>query len=255
MCDRDFNPSFAELKVPDGTAFNDEKIFKLYYLNNVNSNKKSHSLQVWHKILSHCDKSDVLNLESVVDGMRIKNKSDFDCSACMSGKMPQYRNRDADRHATYPLELVFCDLTEPVSPAAKEDFKYAISFVDNFSGVICVYFLKSKGDTVRATEKFLADTAPYGNVKRFRCDNVTELTSEDFMSLLIKNRINQEFFSPYSPHQNGTVERSCRTLFDMARCLLLEPKLPKYLWTYALKDASYIQNRCYSPRRVRPRMK
>ncbi|KAK3895660.1 hypothetical protein Pcinc_000583 [Petrolisthes cinctipes] len=49
-------------------------------------------------------------------------------------------------------------------------------------------------------------------------------------------------------HENGTAERSWRTLFEMARCMLLEAKLPKKLWTYALRTAAYIRNRCYNPR-------
>ena len=68
-----FNPGFAELRAPDGTIFNVEKSGKLYYLNNVNLNKeKSLSLQMWHRILGHCNKNDVLKLESVVEGMKIK---------------------------------------------------------------------------------------------------------------------------------------------------------------------------------------
>ena len=34
----------------------------------------------------------------------------------------------------------------------------------------------------------------------------------------------------------------------MDRCLLLEAGLPKNLWTYAVKAAVYIRNRCYNPR-------
>ena len=34
----------------------------------------------------------------------------------------------------------------------------------------------------------------------------------------------------------------------MTRYLLLESNLPKYLWSYAVKVASYIRNRCYNPR-------
>ncbi|KAK4302807.1 hypothetical protein Pmani_025136 [Petrolisthes manimaculis] len=34
----------------------------------------------------------------------------------------------------------------------------------------------------------------------------------------------------------------------MARCLILESKLPKELWTYAVKTATNIRNRCYNPR-------
>ena len=44
-------------------------------------------------------------------------------------------------------------------------------FVDDFSGIDMVYFLKQKCDTVNATEIFLADTAPYGKVKTIRSDN------------------------------------------------------------------------------------
>ena len=54
--------------------------------------------------------------------------------------------------------------------------------------------------------------------------------------------------APYSPHQNGTAERCWRTLFEMARCLIIESKLPKYLWTYAVKISAYIRNRCYNTR-------
>lgn len=32
----------------------------------------------------------------------------------------------------------------------------------------------------------------------------------------------------------------------MARLLLIETSLPKYLWTYTVMHATYIQNCCYS---------
>ena len=111
-----------------------------------------------------------------------------------------------------------------------------------------IYFLKNKNDAKAATERYLADISPYGNVKRLRCDNGTEYTSTEFCNLLIKNKIKQEFSSPYSPHQNGTAERMWRSLFEMARCLILEAGLPKYLWNYAVRASAYIRNRCFCER-------
>ena len=32
----------------------------------------------------------------------------------------------------------------------------------------------------------------------------------------------------------------------MARCLLLEANLPKFLWTYAMMTSAYIRNRCFN---------
>lgn len=77
---------------------------------------------------------------------------------------------------------------------------YVQSFTDDYSNAMFVYFLKTKSDTMQATEKFLADTAPYGKVKCIRSDNGTEFTCKDFQTLLRKNGIKHETSAPYSPH-------------------------------------------------------
>jgi transposase InsO family protein len=90
-----------------------------------------------------------------------------------------------------------------------------------------IYFIRRKSDTVSAAEKFLADLAPYGKVKCLRSDNGTEFTSEPFQSLLLKHSIKHEKSAPYLPHQNGTAERGWRSIFEIARCLLMQAALPK----------------------------
>jgi len=52
-------------------------------------------------------------------------------------------------------------------------------------------------------KKFLTDVAVYGTIKRLRSDKGGEFTSEQFKSLLIKNKIKQEISGPNSPLQNG----------------------------------------------------
>ena len=60
--------------------------------------------------------------------------------------------------------------------------------------------------------------------------------------------MNHQKTSPYSPHQNGTIERAWRTIFEMARCILKEANLPKYIWSYTIMSLTYIRNRCYNNR-------
>ena len=233
----------------EGKVFEIRKKGRLYYLNSISSSvKNTSSIQAWHRILGHCNYGDVRKLEKVVKGMRITNYEEAECEVCTQGKMCQTRNREPDQRASVPLEFVHCDLAGPIEPVAKDGFKYALSFVDDFSGTNMIYFLRQKSDTLEATEKFLADAAPYGKVKRLRSDNGGEFMSYRFKSLLRKRGIKHETSAPYSPHQNGTVERTWRTLFNMARCLLLEAKLPKNLWTYAVMTSVYIRNRCFNPR-------
>lgn len=180
--------------------------------------------------------------------MKITDYEEAECEVCTQGKMCQTRNREPDQRAKAPLEFVHCDLAGPIEPVAKDGFKYALSFVDDFSGTNMIYFLRQKSDAVEATEKFLADVTPYGKVRRLRSDNGGEFMNYRFKSLLRKRGIKHETSAPYSPHQNGTVERTWRTLFNMARCLLLEAKPPKNLWTYAVMTSVYIRNRCFNPR-------
>lgn len=140
--------------------------------------------------------------------------------------------------AKSPLELVHADL------AAKDGFRYTLAFTDDYSSRVFVYFLKAKNDTVKAAERFLADVSPFGNVKCVRTDNGTEFTGREFQALLNKKSIRHKSSAPYSPHQNGTTERNWQTLFDIARCMIIESNLPKELWTYAVMTAAVICNRC-----------
>ena len=250
-----FQPNSAELIYKDGTKFNVEKQGRLYYLNAYNDSTDSvnytQDVQSWHEILGHCNYEDVMKLQSVVDGMKIKGKpagNPSDCSVCTLGKLTQNRNRKPDARASVPLELVHTDLAGPIDPVSREGFRYGIAFTDDYSGAMFVYFMKAKSDTVAATERFLADSAPYGTVKCIRSDNGTEFTSNEFKSLLRKNRIRHDTSAPYSPHQNGTAERHWRTLFEMGRCLLVKAKLPKEMWPYAIMASAYIRNRCFNDR-------
>lgn len=47
----------------------------------------------------------------------------------------------------------------------------------------------------------------------------------------------------YSPHQYGTTEISWNTLYDSA--LLTESKLQRYLWSYAVNTAAYVQQKMF----------
>lgn len=238
-----------------GTKYDIHVYGKLYYLHTEDESNDTcnacHDIQAWHEILGHCNYDDVLKLQNVVDGMQIKGKTckpEQICEVCVQGKFTHNRNRDPDTRAKAPLELVHTDLAGPMRTESIDGHKYAVSFTDDYSGAMSVYFLKKKSDTAQATQKFLADVAPYGNVKRMRSDGGTEYTCNDFQTLMRENKIRHEMSAPYSPHQNGTAERGWRTLFEMGNCMLLESKLPRELWHYAVQTAAYIRNRCFSRR-------
>lgn len=81
-------------------------------------------------------------LLSVVKGMEISGSAARPtkmCEICTKGKFTQTRNREPDRKATEPLQLVHTDLAGPMRTSSLEGHKYAISFTDNYSGAISVF--------------------------------------------------------------------------------------------------------------------
>lgn len=238
---------------PGGTRFNIHVTDKMYYLETEHDEydvcNVSHDIQTWHEIMGHCNYEDILKLQDVTVGMHIKGtkrRPEKECDVCIQGKLTQTRNREPVEKVKAPLEMVNTDLAGPVPNESIAGFKYMQSFTDVCTGAAFVYFLKAKSDALQATEKFLADVAPYGRVKCIRSDNGTEYTNREFQELLRKNRIRHETSCPYSPHQNGIAEREGRTLFEMARCTLIDSNLPKSLWHYAVQEAAFTRNRCFN---------
>jgi hypothetical protein len=82
-------------------------------------------------------------------------------------------------------------------------------------------------------------------IKKIRSDNGTEFKNSQIEGFLEEEGIKHEFSSPYTPQQNGVVERKNITLLDMARTMLDEYKTPDRFWVEAINTACYSINRLY----------
>jgi transposase InsO family protein len=82
-------------------------------------------------------------------------------------------------------------------------------------------------------------------VKKIRSDNGSEFKNLQVEEFLEEEGIKHEFSAPYTPQQNGVVERKNRTLIDMARIMLGEFKTPERLWWEAVNTACHAINRLY----------
>jgi transposase InsO family protein len=81
--------------------------------------------------------------------------------------------------------------------------------------------------------------------QKIRSDNGTEFKNSQIEGFLEDEGIKHEFSSPYTPQQNGVVERKNRTLLDLARTMLDEYKTPDRFWAEAINTACYSVNRLY----------
>jgi hypothetical protein len=82
-------------------------------------------------------------------------------------------------------------------------------------------------------------------IKKIRSNNRTEFKNSQIEGFLEEEGIKHEFSSPYTPQQNGVVERKNRTLLDMARPMLDEYKTLDRFWAEVINTACYSINRLY----------
>lgn len=79
--------------------------------------------------------------------------------------------------------------------------------------------------------------------KTMRSDRGGEYTSNELTNFLKSSGIQIQLTAADCPQQNGKAERKNRTLVEMARCMIIDAKLPYSFWGEAVTTANFIQNR------------
>ncbi|WVZ84794.1 hypothetical protein U9M48_031782 [Paspalum notatum var. saurae] len=82
-------------------------------------------------------------------------------------------------------------------------------------------------------------------MRAIRSDNGGEFRNSRFENFCRDLGLEHQFSSPYTPPQNGVVERKNRTLVEMARMMLDEHRTPRRFWAEAVNTACYIANRIF----------
>ena len=177
-----------------------------------------------------------------------EEQGDLTCEPCLLGKAHRLPFPQSSRTvASAPLELVHLDLWGPAStPTLGQQSIYVLSLLDHYSSYVWVYFLRTKESqsVQEALEQWLAMVERQSGalVKCLRSDNGTEfkgVTKEWLKDLGVVRQLT----APYTPQQNGKVERWHRTMGEGIMTLLLHASLPTNLWGEALRHLVWVKNR------------
>jgi transposase InsO family protein len=107
--------------------------------------------------------------------------------------------------------------------------------------------LSDKGETQEVLKKFMRrDQNEFElKIKKVRSDNGTKFKNTGVEQFLGEEEIKHEFLVPYTPQQNGVVERKNRTLIEVTRTMLDEYKTPDNYWAEAVNTACHAINHLY----------
>ncbi|KAK1628292.1 hypothetical protein QYE76_002607 [Lolium multiflorum] len=206
---------------------------------------------LWHRRLGHVNMRNLKQLlkgEHIVGLTGISFEKDRVCSACVAGKQLKKKHPIKSIVTTSrPLELLHLDLFGPSHYDTLGGSKYGLVIVDDYSRYSWVFLLKSKDETHREFITFAkkAQRMYESEIKAIRTDNGTEFKNYTMQEFVDDEGIKHEFSAPYTPQQNGVVERKNRTIIEMARTMLSEFNSPHNFWGEAISTAVHYSNRLF----------
>lgn len=226
----------------------------VYRLNVVKSEKLlaaaiKTSCATWHRRLGHINANDLNKLKNgAVEGVSFDEKCDTSkssCVVCCEGKQTRLPFPQSTSRSQEVLELVHTDLCGPMENLSLGKARYYLLFVDDFSRMCVVYFLKSKNETFKYFKQYkeFAENQQSKKIKTLRSDNGGEFCSAEMENYLRQCGIVHQKTNSYTPEQNGLCERNNRSIVEKARCLLYDAQFEKFLWAEAVNTAVYIKNR------------
>lgn len=215
------------------------------------------SAELWHRRLGHLGYKNLEILTSISKGMdvsakSIKESSSHSCTSCLKAKAVTPSLPRSIKRPSLPLELLHIDTCGPLPVEGIYKEKYFVVVVDDFSGFTFTqaFELKSQIPTYLACTLFnRIESIAQTKIKAIRTDHGREFENSTLTACLDSRRIQRQYSAPYVHPQNGTAERTIRTVMERIRALLFDSKLPQRFWPEALKTAVFLKNRSPSHHR------
>nr|KYP53945.1 Retrovirus-related Pol polyprotein from transposon TNT 1-94 [Cajanus cajan] len=114
------------------------------------------------------------------------------------------------------LELIHTDVCGPMRTPSHTNNRYFILFINDFSRMTWVYFLKTKSEVFGIFKKFkaLVEKQSGKQIKVLRSDRGKEYTSREFDKFCDDEGIERQLTIAYTPQQNGVLERLLQHIKD-----------------------------------------
>ena len=202
--------------------------------------------RLWHSRLGHLGQKgmEILKKRNCFGKSQVKELG-F-CEDCVIGKTHKIIFSQAKHVTKDKLDYIHSDLWgSPNVPPSLSKKQYFISFTDDYSRKVWLYFLRFKDEAFQSfvAWKKMVEVQSERKIKRLRTDNGLEFCNQSMDKLCRDSGIKRHKTCPYTPQQNGVSERMNRSIMDKVRSMLHETGLDASYWTEAASTTVYLINR------------
>jgi transposase InsO family protein len=143
------------------------------------------------------------------------------------------------------LELIHTDIYSPMGIKSHRGNRYFITFIDDFSRMCWVYFLRQKSEKISVFRNFqkIVERQSGCLIKKLRSFRCGEYNFKEFEKFYEDIGLERQLTVGYILERNGVAERKNRIIFEMVRTMMNEKVLPLTFWAEATYTRVYLLNR------------
>ncbi|MBW0538221.1 hypothetical protein O181_077936, partial [Austropuccinia psidii MF-1] len=203
---------------------------------------------LWHRRMGHLSIRNfnrMMKFNAVVGIKPITLQKIGICHPCSVAKSKHIPIKNPSRQMIKKAgDVIVADLMGPL-PLSMNNMKYILMIQDAFSRVVVAIPLMDKSEAKTKLQHWIVQftNVTENQIKVVRTDNGSEFKNNILDDFLRNRGIIHEFAMPYEHHQNGRIERTNRTISEIARMMLISSNLPSMLWPWAFWHAAWIFNR------------
>nr|CAE03285.2 OSJNBb0046P18.1 [Oryza sativa Japonica Group] len=202
----------------------------------------------WHARYGHLNFPALRKLvqQEMVRGLPLLQQVTQVCDGCLLGKQRRAAFPAQSKYCTNEhLVLVHGDLCRPIEPATPAGNRYFLLLVDDMSRYMWLTLIRSKDEAANAIKHFQARAVVETGRKlhALRTDRGGEFTSIEFGEYYANLGVGRKLTVPYSPQQNGVVERRNQTIVATARSMMKAKGVPGRFWGEAMSTTVFLLNR------------
>ena len=214
---------------------------------------------LWHRRLGHQGQAVMHSTSELfklsLPEMKINSGQCIACTQARASRKPKRAQADSQYKTDVPLGTLHVDLAGPTTVrneigkgrprcASVGGAIYALVAVDEWTHAVFVQLLKKKSE---AAEKLInlikqLQIRTGRPLIRFHSDGGGEFIGDRLRDYLSTNGTRVTHTTAATPQHNAIAERMIRSLFEIARSLLIEAGAPESCWGEALLWAAHLYN-------------
>ncbi len=126
----------------------------IYILNKIQEDKcylsQTDESWLWHKRLGHTSFENLINIskiKAVQDIPKLFKPNQGVCGPCQHGKQTKTSHKIKELSTSKPLEIIHADVCGPTRYHGLQGESYFVLFVDDYTRMMWIYFIKFKSET------------------------------------------------------------------------------------------------------------